>query len=101
MIKATPCTSERIYSAPQIFNSSFVYKLMSDRIPNSNRSRLLKWFFIFAVCHLPASAMAQDAVAVPDAVKRFVDKEMIPIALETGDLNADGREDLILVISGV
>lgn len=45
--------------------------------------------------------MAQDTVNVPDEVKRFVDAKRVPIALETGDLNLDGRKDFILVISDV
>jgi len=49
---------------------------------------------------LPAAAAAQDdAVKVPDEVKPFIQKGMIPIACETGDLNADGRKDYVLVIS--
>jgi hypothetical protein len=56
---------------------------------------------IFALALLlPAAAAAQnDPVKVPDEVKPFVAKDMIPIALETGDLNGDGRKDAILVLS--
>jgi len=58
---------------------------------------------ILAVCLLAVSAaLAQnDAVKIPDEVKPFVTKGMIPIALETGDLNADGRKDFILVLSPI
>ena len=42
-----------------------------------------------------------DTVTVPDEVNAFIDKGMVPIALETGDLNADGRKDFILVSSAV
>jgi len=49
---------------------------------------------------LPAAAAAQnDPVKVPDEVKSFVAKDMIPIALEIGDLNGDGRKDAILITS--
>jgi hypothetical protein len=44
--------------------------------------------------------MAQnDEIKVPDEVKPFVEKGKVAIALEAGDLNADGRKDLILVTS--
>ena len=59
------------------------------------------WLFILATLLVPAAAIAQDAVSVPDEVKRFVDKERIPVALETGDLNSDGRKDFILVVSEI
>ena len=63
------------------------------------RVHLVKIFFLLAMI-LPFSAVAQnDAVKVPEEVKPFVEKGMIPIALETGDLNADGRKDFILVTS--
>ena len=74
---------------------------MCERILTTNRTRLVKWLFVFAVCLLPASAIAQEEVKVPDEVKPFVEKGTIPIALETGDLNADGRKDLILVLSEI
>jgi hypothetical protein len=75
---------------------------MLELTPIAGRNRLINWIFIFAACILPASAMAQDdAVKVPDEVKHFVEKGTIPIALENGDLNADGRKDFILVMSGV
>jgi hypothetical protein len=75
---------------------------MSEHTPNTDRRRFINWFFVFAAFLIPASAIAQDdEVKVPDEVRRFVDKGRIPIALETGDLNADRKKDLILVISEV
>lgn len=47
----------------------------------------------------PVAVVAQDAVKVPEEVRPFVEKGMEPIALEAGDLNADGRKDFILVLS--
>jgi hypothetical protein len=65
----------------------------------SNRTT---WLFILAIFLLPAAAIAQDdTVKIPDEVKPFVEKQRIPIALKTGDLNADGRKDLVLVVSDV
>jgi hypothetical protein len=60
-----------------------------------------KLIFIIAILLLPIITAAQDVVTVPDEVKRFVDQGKIPIALETGDINADGRNDFILAISEV
>jgi hypothetical protein len=63
------------------------------------RGEILKLLFLLAAA-LPMSAAAQnDAVKVQDEVKQFIEKGMIPIALETGDLNADGRKDFVLVTS--
>lgn len=59
------------------------------------------WLFTIAMLILPAAAIAQEAIAVPDEVKRFVDRERIPIALEAGDINGDGRKDFILVVSEI
>ena len=54
----------------------------------------------FLLCLLPVVAVSQDdTVKVPNEVKTFIDKGMIPIALEIGDLNADGRKDFVLVLS--
>jgi hypothetical protein len=55
----------------------------------------------FAVClALSITAFSQnDEVAIPADVKPFVEKGKIAIALEKGDLNADGRPDMILVTS--
>lgn len=71
-----------------------VITLMSERI-------LTTLLFSIAVLLFPAVGVAQEAVIVPDEVKPFVDKGRIPIALETGDLNADLRKDYILVLSDV
>ena len=65
-----------------------------------NRTLTL-WLFLIAILILPAAVTAQEPMDVPDEVKRFVDKGRIPIALETGDINGDGRKDLILVISEI
>jgi len=49
-----------------------------------------------------SAALAQtDEVKVPAEIRPFIDKGKIAIALETGDLNADGRKDHVLVISEV
>ena len=46
------------------------------------------------------SIPAQDEeIKVPSDVRTFVEKGKIAIALETGDLNGDGRKDAILVTS--
>ena len=60
------------------------------------------WLFILVAVLFPAAAVAQqDVINVPNEVKQFVDQGKVPVALETGDLNADGRKDFILVISEV
>lgn len=71
-------------------------------MPNTRR-RILKLIrLITASLMLALVATAQtDAVKVPDEVKPFIDEGTIPIALETGDLNSDGRQDFILVSSAV
>ena len=74
---------------------------MSAQTQNTGRPRFVTWLFIFAALLIPHAATAQEAVAIPDEVKRFVGTNRIPIALETGDLNGDGRKDLILVVSDV
>ena len=72
---------------------------MSKSALISVRSDILRMLFLIAIA-LPISAAAQnDAVKVPDDVKPFIEKGMIPVALETGDLNADGRKDFVLVAS--
>lgn len=50
---------------------------------------------------LAAPSVAQQPVSVPEDVKRFVEANREPIALERGDLNGDGRKDLVLVVSDV
>lgn len=57
--------------------------------------------FVFAISLLPATAIAQEEVKVPADVQPFVEKGRVPVALETGDLNGDGKKDFILVISDV
>ncbi|MGH9820731.1 MAG: hypothetical protein ACRD43_11230 [Pyrinomonadaceae bacterium] len=55
---------------------------------------------LFLICLAPILALAQnEEVKVPAEVKPFVENGMIPIALETGDLNGDGTKDFILVLS--
>jgi hypothetical protein len=68
-----------------------------------NRAHLPKLVFVLAACFLTAAAASaqNDAVKVPDEVKPFIGKGMIPIACETGDLNADGRKDFVLVLSKI
>ena len=44
-------------------------------------------------------AAQNDEVKIPEDVRPFVHKGLIPIAIETGDLNKDGRKDHILVVS--
>jgi len=52
------------------------------------------------VSTLSISAAAQnDEVKIPNDVRPFVHKGLIPIALENGDLNADGFKDHVLVVS--
>ena len=63
--------------------------------------RTINMFIFFAIILVPGLVMGQDTVQIPDEVKRFVDNGRIPIALESGDLNADGREDFVLVTSDV
>lgn len=59
---------------------------------------LIKTVFLLTIA-LPALVAAQeDSVKVPDDVKPFIEKGMVPIALETGDLNGDGKKDYILVL---
>jgi len=63
----------------------------------------LRRLSILAFClvsMLSMSAAAQnDEIKIPNDVRPFIQKGLIAIALETGDLNADGRKDHILVVS--
>ena len=60
----------------------------------------MKWLFVFVALLAPVTASGQDEpVKVPEEVNVFVKKGTAPIALESGDLNGDGRKDLILVVS--
>jgi hypothetical protein len=64
--------------------------------------RLSKYLFVSTLLFLPGAVFCQnDEIKVPAEVKPFVEKGKVPIALETGDLNADGRKDFILVTSEV
>jgi hypothetical protein len=84
----------------QNIKSSNVYTLMSKR--PANHRQLVKWLFVTALSLIPVYAAAQnDAVKIPEEVKPFVEKGMIPIALEASDLNADGRKDFLLVLSPI
>lgn len=84
----------------QKLQAAFVLSVMAKC--TTRAKRLTDWILIFAALLLPISAMAQDeAITVPDEVKRFVEAKRISIALESGDLNADGRKDLVLVVSDV
>ncbi|MBK7708093.1 MAG: hypothetical protein IPJ30_20675 [Acidobacteria bacterium] len=54
---------------------------------------------LLTICLSAIVAVAQDnAVKVPADVKPFVEKGMKAIAIETADLNGDGRKDFILVL---
>jgi len=66
-----------------------------------SESKFTKWLVILVLFLVPAAGLAQDQVNIPDELKSFVEKAKIPTAIETGDLNGDGRKDFILVISNV
>src|SRR5436190_3069382 len=51
-----------------------------------------------AICFAAAGVSAQEDVKVPADVRPFVGKDTIPVAVETADLNGDGRKDYILVV---
>jgi len=64
------------------------------------KAKLAILVMLFLFCLSPVLVLSQnEQVKVPDEVKPFVEKGMIPIALETGDLNGDGAKDFILVLS--
>jgi len=72
---------------------------MYKRAPNMGLRRLSILAFCL-VSMLSMSAAAQnDEIKIPNDVRPFIQKGLIAIALETGDLNADGRKDHILVVS--
>jgi hypothetical protein len=59
-------------------------------------------FIAAVVSSISICSFAQnEEVVIPDEVKPFVEKGKLAIALEKGDLNADGRPDMILVTSEV
>jgi hypothetical protein len=68
-----------------------------------NRAHKLKLkflaFTLFVAGSVLAAAAQNDEIKVPTDVRPFVEKGKIPIALESGDLNADGRKDFVLVTS--
>jgi hypothetical protein len=58
-----------------------------------------KILLILILCLAPVLARAQeDELKIPAEIKPFVEKEMKAIALETADLNGDGKKDFILVL---
>lgn len=59
----------------------------------------VKLFLIAISLLLPCGINAQtEPIKVPAEVEPFITKGMVPIALETGDLNGDGTKDVILVL---
>lgn len=65
------------------------------------RASLITWFAAASLL-IPVSARGQgDAVRVPEEVSAFLTSRRVPIALESRDLNADGRKDFILVVSDI
>jgi len=64
--------------------------------------RPAKYLLVLTLSLLGVTTYAQnDEIKVPAEVKRFVTKGSVPIALETGDLNGDGRKDFVLVTSEI
>ncbi|HEX3102724.1 MAG TPA: hypothetical protein VHQ01_13060 [Pyrinomonadaceae bacterium] len=59
---------------------------------------ITKLKILLIMCFAAAAISAQDDVKVPGDVKPFVGKDTIPVAVETADLNGDGRKDYILVL---
>ena len=72
-------------------------------MPNTHRRRIVRLILVFTAFLIlaPVAEGQTDVVTVPDEVKAFIEKGMVPIALETGDLNSDGRKDFVLVLSAV
>ncbi|HEY2865682.1 MAG TPA: hypothetical protein VGJ02_01200 [Pyrinomonadaceae bacterium] len=65
----------------------------------SRYRQLPNWFFALIALLLPAATVAQNKpIKIPSEIKPFVTGRMLPIALETGDLNDDGHKDFILVL---
>jgi hypothetical protein len=59
----------------------------------------MKTLLAILVLITPVLAAAQnDLIPIPDEVKPFIEKGMVAIALESGDLNGDGTKDYVLVI---
>lgn len=64
--------------------------------------RLNKLLLIVILYIVPCFAAAQEVdLKIPAEVKPFVEKGMEAIALETADLNGDGRADFILVLDKI
>jgi hypothetical protein len=61
----------------------------------------IKTLLGIAVIVVPLAVEAQEPVKVPDEVTPFVEAKREAVALESGDLNGDGRKDLVLVVSDV
>jgi hypothetical protein len=55
--------------------------------------------FLLLLLYPVLAAAQNEEVKVPDEVKPFVERGMIAIALESGDLNGDGTKDYVLVLS--
>ena len=56
---------------------------------------------VLGISALASELSAQEPLKVPDEVKPFVETKREAVALETGDLNGDGRKDFVLVVSDV
>jgi hypothetical protein len=69
----------------------------SDRRQNSKWPFLVLIFVLFTV----VVGAQNDAVKIPDEIKPFIEKGMVPIAIESADLNADGRKDFVVVLSKI
>lgn len=67
-------------------------------IASPYRLTVILFSLSFFLCLTPVVNAQNEPVKVPAEVKTFVTKGMVPIALETGDLNGDGRKDFILVL---
>lgn len=63
-----------------------------------NKRTMKKTLFLLLFLLLPLVAAAQaNEVTVPAEVAPFINANQIAIALETADLNGDGRKDFVLV----
>ena len=74
---------------------------MDTCVPKPALRKFIHLIFALAAFVAATAAQEDDAVKVPDAVRPFVEKGTIPIALESADLNADGRKDYLLVLSEI
>ena len=82
------------------FSKFSTFEYNSQQMNIVSPYRVLPILFALAIgIFLTLGANAQnDPVKVPAEVKPFVTKGMVPIALETADLNGDGMKDFILVL---